>query len=353
MPPKIASERRRLRPRWARAAGSIWWDRKIPLGKSYDEVIEKALAQAKCVIVLWSAPSVASEWVRNEASEGRRREILVPVFLDAVDAPLAFALVERRENLDRMAAECRESGIRQARRARHGAARAERSRRDTRVGCREQPQRRTKRRKNMSRSFLIFAWFEADWVRYFVAVLAVAYVLKTRQPEPSNRSPKICNLIISPIRLPAPRSGRHRRAVRISKKVSKTCARPRGAHSVRNSQSKALRLWARCLLAPWLWKWKAGGRWRGRECMWVMSWSRLPVGRLPARTICARLFSRSARAKRRAPTGAAATSRRLRSNAQSAKPNSFRILSRIIPTGMKSGKLRRAEIRREAKKARR
>ena len=55
---------------------SIWWDRKIPLGKSYDEVIEKALAQAKCVIVLWSAVSVASEWVRNEASEGRRREIL-------------------------------------------------------------------------------------------------------------------------------------------------------------------------------------------------------------------------------------------------------------------------------------
>ena len=72
---------------------SIWWDRKIPLGKSYDEVIEKALAQAQCVIVLWSAVSVASEWVRNEASEGRRRDILVPVFLEAVDAPLAFRLL--------------------------------------------------------------------------------------------------------------------------------------------------------------------------------------------------------------------------------------------------------------------
>ncbi len=72
---------------------SVWWDRKIPLGKSFDEVIEKALSEAKCVIVLWSAISVASEWVRNEASEGRRRGILVPVFLEQVDAPLAFRLL--------------------------------------------------------------------------------------------------------------------------------------------------------------------------------------------------------------------------------------------------------------------
>ncbi|HZE27399.1 MAG TPA: TonB family protein [Terriglobales bacterium] len=72
---------------------SVWWDRKIPLGKSFDQVIEKALAEAKAVIVLWSAVSVASEWVRNEASEGKRRGILVPVFLEAVDAPLAFRLL--------------------------------------------------------------------------------------------------------------------------------------------------------------------------------------------------------------------------------------------------------------------
>ncbi|HZD41991.1 MAG TPA: TIR domain-containing protein, partial [Terriglobales bacterium] len=65
----------------------------IPLGKSFDEVIERALAESKCVIVLWSAVSVASEWVRNEASEAKRRGILVPVFLETVDAPLAFRLL--------------------------------------------------------------------------------------------------------------------------------------------------------------------------------------------------------------------------------------------------------------------
>jgi len=72
---------------------SVWWDRKIPLGKSFDEVIEKALSEAKCTIVLWSTVSVASEWVRNEASEAKRRGILVPAFLEAIDAPLAFRLL--------------------------------------------------------------------------------------------------------------------------------------------------------------------------------------------------------------------------------------------------------------------
>src|SRR5258708_24786161 len=71
----------------------VWWDREIPLGKSFDEVIEKAMAQARCVVVLWSAASVISEWVRNEASEGKRRNILIPVFIEHVEAPLAFRLL--------------------------------------------------------------------------------------------------------------------------------------------------------------------------------------------------------------------------------------------------------------------
>src|SRR5260370_34820799 len=72
---------------------SVWWDRKIPLGKSFDEVSERALGGAKCVIALWSAVYVTSEWVRNEASKGKKRGILIPVFLEDVNAPLAFRLL--------------------------------------------------------------------------------------------------------------------------------------------------------------------------------------------------------------------------------------------------------------------
>ena len=72
----------------------VWWDREIPLGRLYDDAIEQALAAAGCAIVLWSKTSVASEWVRSEASEAKRRGILVPVFLDTIDPPLAFRLLQ-------------------------------------------------------------------------------------------------------------------------------------------------------------------------------------------------------------------------------------------------------------------
>jgi hypothetical protein len=72
----------------------VWWDREIPLGRVYDDAIEQALAASRCAIVLWSRTSVASEWVRSEASEAKRRGILVPVFLDPIDPPLAFRLLQ-------------------------------------------------------------------------------------------------------------------------------------------------------------------------------------------------------------------------------------------------------------------
>lgn len=73
---------------------SVWWDRSIAPGKSYDQVIEAALDSAKCVIVLWSKNSVASEWVKTEAAEGARRKILVPVLIDDVRVPLEFRRVQ-------------------------------------------------------------------------------------------------------------------------------------------------------------------------------------------------------------------------------------------------------------------
>jgi hypothetical protein len=162
---------------------SVWWDRKIPLGKSFDEVIEKALAQAKCVIVLWSAVSVASEWVRNEASEGRRREILVPVFLDRVDAPLAFRLLnganlsdwepnvanqEFDKLVERVTELLGESGA-----------------------ALPPPLVETGLQRVQTTREFVAKFFRSRLVRgglatSFIALLAVGFLLKARQPEPGN-----------------------------------------------------------------------------------------------------------------------------------------------------------------------
>ncbi|MCZ6853858.1 MAG: TIR domain-containing protein, partial [Gammaproteobacteria bacterium] len=71
---------------------TVWWDRDIKPGDNFHRVIAEAIAQAKCVIVCWSEPSVKSDWVANEADEGKERGILVPILLDPVRPPLGFRL---------------------------------------------------------------------------------------------------------------------------------------------------------------------------------------------------------------------------------------------------------------------
>ena len=74
---------------------SIWWDPKIPPGKRYHEVIEEALDNARCVVVLWSKVSSSKTWVVTEAAEGNRRRILIPALIDDnVKIPLEFRLIE-------------------------------------------------------------------------------------------------------------------------------------------------------------------------------------------------------------------------------------------------------------------
>ena len=79
---------------------SVWWDGVIPHGEHFDEVIEKALAAAKCVVVLWSKESIKSRWVRNEASEGADREILLPALLERVTPPLQFRSIQTADLSD-------------------------------------------------------------------------------------------------------------------------------------------------------------------------------------------------------------------------------------------------------------
>jgi tetratricopeptide (TPR) repeat protein len=73
---------------------SVWWDADLRSGEAYDEVTEQALAEAKAVVVLWSARSVASRWVRSEATQADRLGALVPVMIEPCKRPIMFELTQ-------------------------------------------------------------------------------------------------------------------------------------------------------------------------------------------------------------------------------------------------------------------
>jgi hypothetical protein len=80
---------------------SVWWDRSILPGETFDTVIEDALDAAECVIVLWSKTSVSKEWVRTEASDGKQRRILIPVLIERdVRIPIEFRRMQAADLID-------------------------------------------------------------------------------------------------------------------------------------------------------------------------------------------------------------------------------------------------------------
>ena len=48
----------------------VWWDRHIEGGHEFSADIEAALERSDVVVVAWSATSVKSRWVRDEAAAG-------------------------------------------------------------------------------------------------------------------------------------------------------------------------------------------------------------------------------------------------------------------------------------------
>lgn len=77
---------------WLELEGhDVWRDEdEIGGGASFSSEIEKALSECGAVLVLWSAESVQSAWVRDEAGYGRDRGKLIPFSLDGTEPPLGF-----------------------------------------------------------------------------------------------------------------------------------------------------------------------------------------------------------------------------------------------------------------------
>jgi len=80
-----------------RKAGlSVWWDRDLPGGEAWRRKITEELEAARCVVVVWSSASVASEgeFVHEEAGRAKARGGLLPVRIDPVTAPLGFGQIQ-------------------------------------------------------------------------------------------------------------------------------------------------------------------------------------------------------------------------------------------------------------------
>ena len=69
---------------------TIWWDALIEGGAQFAKSIRTALETADAVVVLWSKASIESDWVADEAAQGRDRKRLVPLSLDGSLPPLGF-----------------------------------------------------------------------------------------------------------------------------------------------------------------------------------------------------------------------------------------------------------------------
>ncbi|MCK0128651.1 TIR domain-containing protein [Erythrobacter sp. F6033] len=69
---------------------SLWWDGMLKGGDRFSQVTENALETASVVLVMWTATSVNSDWVRDEATRGRDRKRLLSVSLDGTEPPLGF-----------------------------------------------------------------------------------------------------------------------------------------------------------------------------------------------------------------------------------------------------------------------
>jgi adenylate cyclase len=76
------------------AAGwSVWWDPEIAPGEEFDGLISRELDAARSLVVVWTAASVDSRWVRGEARDAADRGVLVPVRLDNARLPIDFRAV--------------------------------------------------------------------------------------------------------------------------------------------------------------------------------------------------------------------------------------------------------------------
>jgi len=94
------AEARKLADALEREGWRVWWDPKLRAGERFDDAIEAALQETKCVVVLWSKRSVKSPYVKDEAGYALNRGKLVPVAIEDVKLPFRFEGLQTPQLID-------------------------------------------------------------------------------------------------------------------------------------------------------------------------------------------------------------------------------------------------------------
>jgi hypothetical protein len=82
------------------AGVEVWWDDQLQLGDVWRTEIEGRIGAATKLVVLWTDHSRKSDFVRDEASRGKKANKLLQLVLDTGDVPVGFGEFHRRRVAD-------------------------------------------------------------------------------------------------------------------------------------------------------------------------------------------------------------------------------------------------------------
>jgi uncharacterized protein YjbI with pentapeptide repeats len=89
-----------LRKALVKEGFNVWWDEDLQCGQAWAEKLDEAIRDATCIIVLWSEKSVASQWVRHEASQAIAREVYAPCRISLVQLDSPYDRIQATDLLD-------------------------------------------------------------------------------------------------------------------------------------------------------------------------------------------------------------------------------------------------------------
>lgn len=85
---------RRLMAAFGARGWTVFLDARMPGGIDWQDELDAAIDAARAVVVIWSARSMQSDHVRSEVARAYQRGTLVPVRMEAIEPPAAFARLQ-------------------------------------------------------------------------------------------------------------------------------------------------------------------------------------------------------------------------------------------------------------------